>query len=70
MSKMRPQFKEGGTVTAGTASGIVDGANAVFLASQEFCEKEGLKPLAEYIDYAVVGVIINSIINSLDKLLG
>jgi len=56
MSKMKAQFKEGGTVTAGTASGIVDGANAVFIASEEFCEKEGLKPLSEYIDYTVVGV--------------
>jgi len=56
MTKMKAQFKEGGTVTAGTASGIVDGANAVFIASQEFCEKEGLKPLSEFIDSTVVGV--------------
>jgi acetyl-CoA C-acetyltransferase/acetyl-CoA acyltransferase 2 len=56
MTKLKATFKENGTVTAGTASGIVDGAGAVLVASQEFCNQEGLTPLAEVVDYAVVGV--------------
>lgn len=56
MKKLRPNFKTDGVVTAATASGIVDGAASVFVASEEFVEKEGLTPLAEIIDGHTLGV--------------
>jgi len=56
MSALKPSFVENGTVTAGNASGITDGAGAVFVASEEFVEKESLTPLAEIGESTVVGV--------------
>jgi acetyl-CoA C-acetyltransferase/acetyl-CoA acyltransferase 2 len=56
MKSLRPTFKENGVVTAASASGIVDGAAAVIIASEDFVKKEGLKPIAEIINGAVVGV--------------
>ena len=56
LSKLRSNFKKDGTVTPGTASGIVDGACATIIASEEFCQKHGLSPLAEIIDYQAIGV--------------
>lgn len=56
MKSLRPTFKPDGVVTAASASGIVDGAAAVIVASESFCKKEGLTPLAEIIDGFVVGV--------------
>lgn len=56
MRKLKPTFKKDGTVTAGSASGIVDGACALFLASDEYVKKNNLNPLAEIIDGQVVGV--------------
>ncbi len=57
MKTLRPTFKaDGGVVTAASASGIVDGAAAVIVASESFCKKEGLTPLAEIIDGFVIGV--------------
>ena len=56
MKKLPPTFKENGRVTAASASGIVDGAASVLIASEEFCQRGGLNPLAEIIDGSVVGV--------------
>jgi len=56
MKKLSPNFKPGGVVTAATASGIVDGAASVLVASESFVEKEGLTPLAEIIDGHTLGV--------------
>src|SRR5690554_3795010 len=56
LAKLKPAFKEGGTVTAGNASGLNDGAAAVFIASAEAVEKYNLKPMARIIASAVVGV--------------
>jgi len=56
MKKLAPNFKPGGVVTAATASGIVDGAASVLVASESFVEKEGLTPLAEIIDGHTLGV--------------
>ncbi len=57
LSKMKPAFKkEGGTVTAGNASGINDGAAAVVLASGEAVRTHGLKPMARLVSYAHAGV--------------
>jgi len=57
LSKLRPAFKrEGGSVTAGNASGINDGGSAVILASEEAVAKYGLTPLAEVVAYGQGGV--------------
>jgi 3-oxoadipyl-CoA thiolase len=56
LSKLKPAFKEDGTVTAGNASGLNDGAAAIFIASGEAVEKYHLKPLARIVASAVVGV--------------
>jgi acetyl-CoA acyltransferase 2 len=56
MQKLKPTFKKEGTVTAGSASGIVDGACAMIIASEEYIIKYKLQPLAEIIDGEVVGV--------------
>ena len=46
LAKLKPAFKKDGTVTAGNSSGVNDAAAALVLASREFAEKRGLKPLA------------------------
>jgi acetyl-CoA acyltransferase len=57
LSKLRPAFrKEGGTVTAGNASGLNDGAAATIIASAEAVKQYGLTPLARIVSSAVVGV--------------
>ena len=57
LAKLAPVFKkEGGTVTAGNASGISDGAGAIILASAEACEKHGLTPLARVVGWGIAGV--------------
>ena len=56
LSRLRGAFKKDGTVTAGNASGINDGAAAVILMSKEEAEKRGLKPLAEIKSWASCGV--------------
>lgn len=56
MQKLKPTFKKEGTVTAGSASGIVDGACALLVASEDFVKKHKLQPLAEIIAGEVVGV--------------
>ncbi|KAG2466187.1 THIM protein, partial [Polypterus senegalus] len=55
MAKLQPVFKKGGTVTAGNASGVSDGAGAVIVASEEAVRKHGLKPLARIVAYHVSG---------------
>lgn len=56
IQKLKPTFKKEGTVTAASASGIVDGAASMLICSEEFVIKHKLKPLAEIIDSAVIGV--------------
>lgn len=56
LAKLKPAFKKDGTVTAGNASGINDGAAAVIVASGEFVKKHGLKPMAKIISYGSRGV--------------
>lgn len=56
-SKLRPVFKrDGGTVTAGNASGINDGAGAVLLMSASAAEEQGIKPMARLVAYGHAGV--------------
>ncbi len=56
LAKLRPAFKEGGTVTAGNASPYSDGAAALLVMSAEKAQALGLKPLARFITFATGGV--------------
>jgi acetyl-CoA C-acetyltransferase len=56
LMKLRPAFDKNGTVTAGSASGINDGAAAVVLMSAEEAQKRGIKPLARIVSWATAGV--------------
>ena len=57
LSALRPAFKkEGGSVTAGNASGLNDGAAAIALSSSSWAESNGKKPLARLVSYARAGV--------------
>ncbi|MGB0934422.1 MAG: 3-oxoadipyl-CoA thiolase [Lishizhenia sp.] len=57
LAKLRPAFKkEGGSVTAGNASGLNDGACALLIAGEEAVERNNLKPLARIVSSAIAGV--------------
>lgn len=56
MAKLRPVFQKDGTVTAGNASGLNDGAGAVVLMERSAAEKAGKKPMARLVSYANTGV--------------
>jgi acetyl-CoA C-acetyltransferase len=56
LAKLKPVFKKDGIVTAGNSSQISDGAAAVVVASREFAEERGIKPMATIIDYNTGGV--------------
>ncbi|MDQ1146343.1 acetyl-CoA C-acetyltransferase [Bacillus sp. SORGH_AS 510] len=56
LSKLKPVFKENGTVTAGNACGRNDGAAALVLTSKSHADLLGLKPIARVVDWTVVGV--------------
>lgn len=56
LARLRPAFKDGGTVTAGNAPGVNDGAAAVVVASSEVARKLGRKPLARIVAQSTSGV--------------
>lgn len=56
MAKLRTVFKKDGSVTAGNASGINDGAAAVVLMERDTAEAKGIKPMARLVGYALAGV--------------
>jgi len=56
MAKLKPAFKKDGTVTAGNASGINDGAAALVIMSEEKAKELGLKPLAKILSYGSKGL--------------
>jgi 3-oxoadipyl-CoA thiolase len=56
LARLRPAFREGGSVTAGNSSGINDGASAVLVVEAERARSLGLKPLARLVSTAVAGV--------------
>jgi len=56
LAKLRAAFKKDGTVTAGNASGINDGAAAVVLMEKSAAQKAGLKPIARLVSYGLAGV--------------
>jgi acetyl-CoA C-acetyltransferase len=56
LAKLRPAFREGGTVTAGNSSGLNDGAAALLIMSAEKAESLGLKPMARWLASGAAGV--------------
>jgi acetyl-CoA C-acetyltransferase len=56
LAKMKPAFKKDGTVTAGNASGINDGAAFFVLAAADSAQRAGAAPIARLVSYAIVGV--------------
>jgi len=57
LGKLKPAFKkDGGTVTAGNAPGVNDGASALVVTSRERAEELGVEPLARFVSYAVSGI--------------
>jgi acetyl-CoA acetyltransferase family protein len=56
LASLPPAFKKDGTVTAGNASGIVDGGAALLLASKQAVEAHGLRPIGRLVGWAAVGV--------------
>lgn len=55
LARLKPAFQEGGTVTAGNAPGLFDGASALVVASLDFAEKKGIAPIARITGYATGG---------------
>ena len=56
LATLKPAFREGGTITAGNASGINDGAAALVIASDEKARELGVEPLGRFVASAVAGV--------------
>lgn len=56
LARLRPAFRKGGTVTAGSSSGINDGAAALLVMSRDKADELGLKPMARWVGSAVAGV--------------
>jgi acetyl-CoA acetyltransferase family protein len=56
LGKLPPSFKKDGIVTAGNASGIVDGAAAVVVTTEKIANERGLKPVGRIVSWAVAGV--------------
>jgi acetyl-CoA acetyltransferase family protein len=57
LARLKPAFREGGSVTAGNASGVNDGAAALLLASEAGVARHGLEPLARITGFATAGVL-------------
>ena len=56
LSKLRPAFRDNGTITAGNAPGLNSGAAAMIVADREFAEAKGLRPVAKLVSYGVGAV--------------
>ena len=56
LSRLKPAFKMGGSVTAGNASQMTDGAAAVLVVSEDYLKRLGKDPLARFVSFAVAGV--------------
>ena len=56
LARLKPAFREGGTITAGNAPGLNTGAAAMVLADQAWAEKHGLKPVARLVSYGIAAV--------------
>ena len=73
LGKLKPAFKEGGTVTAGNAPGVNDGASALVVMAEDVAKARGLKPLARIVGQATGGVepslVMMSPVVAVEKLL-
>jgi acetyl-CoA acyltransferase 2 len=56
LAKLRPAFSKDGFVTAGNASGIVDGAAALIIAGEDFVKRKNIKPMGRIVSWAYAGV--------------
>ena len=56
LQKLKPAFRKGGTVTAGSSSGMNDGASALVVMAKDKADQLGIKPMASIVSYASVGV--------------
>jgi acetyl-CoA acetyltransferase family protein len=56
LARLRPYFKEGGTVTAGNASGIGDGAAAMIVSSADWATRNGVRPIGRLVSWGLAGV--------------
>ncbi|MBV9773168.1 MAG: acetyl-CoA C-acetyltransferase [Gemmatimonadetes bacterium] len=56
LARLKPYFKEGGTVTAGNASGIGDGGAAMVIASAQYADRNGVKPIGRLVSWGIAGV--------------
>jgi acetyl-CoA acyltransferase len=56
LAKLKPSFKDGGTVTPGNSSPLSDGAAALLIMERNMAERLGLKPLARFVGFAAAGV--------------
>jgi acetyl-CoA acyltransferase 2 len=56
LARLKPYFKEGGTVTAGNASGIGDGGAALMISSEAYARSNGLVPIGRLVSWGVAGV--------------
>ena len=56
LGKLKPAFKKDGSVTAGNAPGLNDGAASLLVVSEDFARAQGLTPIAEILDYATGGL--------------
>ena len=73
LSRLNPAFRDDGTVTAGNASQLSDGASALVLMTREAADARGIRPLARLVDYATSGVspenVMEAPIPTVEKLL-
>ena len=56
LAKLKPAFREGGTITAGNAPGVNSGAAAMVLSDEAWAERRGLKPMARFVAYGIGAV--------------
>ncbi len=73
LGRLKPAFKEGGTVTAGNAPGVNDGASALVVMAEDVAKARGLKPLARIVGQATAGVepslVMMAPVGAVEKLL-
>jgi acetyl-CoA C-acetyltransferase len=67
LGRLRPAFAEGGSITAGNASPISDGAAALVIVSETYAKAHGLKPLAQILGYGTVAGPDNSLLSQPSK---
>jgi len=56
MAKLPPVFKKDGTITAGNSCPMTDGASGIVVMSRKKAEERGIKPLASFVSYHIIGV--------------